>query len=200
MPNEAYGPVTKLFFLWLAFHSFNMFFGAYVAGFITDQGFGYVVNWLYLRFAIRFALVMLSLLVMMIIGYFTTKTLLETSNSVQRINKHNKPYFILTQALIPWILGSAILVLIKIPDKDPQHENIIVYDLIILGTLLFAIVPTFFNRKARPDTLRFKSKKRMKFIWLYMLVAILLIVAYRIGLDDGLHFYIRMALRITPYG
>ncbi len=200
LPRDVFGPVTKLFFLWLTFHSFNMFFGAYIAGFITEQGFGYVINWLYLRFMIKLTLVMLSLFVMMVIGYYATKPLLETSNSYQRINQENRKYFILTQALVPWILGSLILILIKIPNRNPQHENIIVYDLIILATLVFAIVPTFFNKKAIPDSLRFKSKKRMKFVWLYMLVAILLIVAYRLGLADGLHFIIRIMFRVAPYG
>jgi hypothetical protein len=135
----------------------------------------------------------------MVIGYYATKPLLETSNSVQRINRENRKYFIFIQALVPWMLGSLILIFIKIPDKDPQHENIIVYDLIILATLVFAIIPAFFNKRAKPDSLRFKSKKRMKFGWLYMMIAILLIIAYRLGLDDGLHFIIRIMFRVAPY-
>jgi len=200
LPKKNFGPVARLFFLWLSFHSFNMFFGAYLAGFITDQGFGYVINWLYLGFFVQLALAMLSLFAMMVIGYYATKPLLETSNSYQRISHRNRKYFILTQLLVPWVIGGLILILIKIPNKDPQHENIIVYDLIVIATLLFAIVPTFFNKKASPDTLRFKSKKRLKFVWLFMVVAILLILAYRLGLADGLYFYIRMAFRVAPYG
>jgi len=200
MPKEGFSPLAKLFFLWLSFHSFNMFFGAYVAGVITDQGFGYVVNWLYLRFIVKFAIAMISLFILMVIGYHATRSLLETANSLQRISRENRAYFILTQALVPWLIGSIILLLIKIPNKDPQHENIIVYDLIIITTLVFTIIPTFFNRKAKPDSLRFKSKKRMKFGWLYMLIAILLIVAYRLGLDNGLHFMIRIIFRVEPYG
>ena len=200
LPRDVFGPVTKLFFLWLSFHSFNLFFGAYVAGFITDQGFGYVVNWLYLRFFIKLALVMLSLFVMMVIGYYATKPLLETSNSLQRVSRENRGYFILTQMIVPWILGGLILILIKIPNNDPQHENIIVYDLIVLATLVFSIATTFFNKKAKPDSLRYKSKKRLKFVWLYMLIAILLIIAYRLGLDNGLHFIIRIMFRVAPYG
>ena len=200
LPRDGFGPVTRLFFLWLSFHSFNMFFGAYAAGTITDQGFGYVANWLHLPVVIKFALAMISLFVLMVIGYNATKPLLETSNSYHRVNSKNRNYFILNQAIIPWILGGVILILIKIPNKNPQHVNIIVYDLIIIGSLAFAIIPTFFNKTVKPDNLRFKSSKRMKFVWLYMLIAILLIVAYRLGLDNGLHFIIRIMFRVAPYG
>jgi len=200
MVKESVGPLAKLFFVWLAFHSFNMFFGAYVAGVITGQGFGYVANWLYLGYIVKFILAMVSLFILMLIGYHATKSLLETSNSLQRVSGENRNYFILTQTLVPWLIGGLILILIKIPNKDPQHENIIIYDLIILSTLAFAIVPAFFNRKARADSHRFKSKKPMKFGWLFMLIAILLIIAYRLGLDNGLHFIIRIMFRVAPYG
>jgi len=200
LPRDGFGPVTRLFFLWLSFHSFNMFFGAYAAGTITDQGFGYVANWLHLPVVVKFAFAMISLFILMVIGYNATKPLLETSNSYHRVNSKNRNYFILNQAIIPWILGGVILILIKIPNKNPQHVNIIVYDLIIIGSLAFAIIPTFFNKTVKPDNLRFKSSKRMKFVWLYMLIAILLIVAYRLGLDNGLHFIIRIMFRVAPYG
>jgi hypothetical protein len=200
LPKDGFSPVARLFFLWLSFHSFNLFFGAYVAGVITDQGFGYVVNWLYLGVIIKFTVAIFSLFALMVIGFYATKPLLETSNSSHRVSKKNRPYFILNQALIPWFIGGLILVLIKIPDKHPQHENIIVYDLIVLSTLVFTVLPTFFNKKAKVDKLRIKAKKRIKFEWLFMLFAILLILAYRLGLADGLYFYIRMAFRVTPYG
>jgi hypothetical protein len=200
LPKDGFGPVARLFFLWLSFHSFNMFFGAYVAGVITDQGFGYVANWLFLGVIIKLTIALLSVFTLMVIGYFATKPLLETSNSSQRVSKNNRPYFILNQALIPWLIGGFILVLIKIPDKQPQHENIIVYDLIVLSTLVFTVLPTFFNNKAKADKLKIKAKRRIKFVWLFMLVAILLVLAYRLGLADGLYFYIRMAFRVAPYG
>jgi hypothetical protein len=200
LPKDGFGPVARLFFLWLSFHSFNMFFGAYVAGVITDQGFGFVANWLFLGVIIKLTIALLSVFTLMVIGYFATKPLLETSNSSQRVSKNNRPYFILNQALIPWLIGGFILVLIKIPDKQPQHENIIVYDLIVLSTLVFTVLPTFFNNKAKADKLKIKAKRRIKFVWLFMLVAILLVLAYRLGLADGLYFYIRMAFRVAPYG
>ncbi len=198
--REGIGPMAKLFFWWLSFHSFSMFFGAYVAGVITVQGFGFATGWLFLPVFIKFLVALGSLFVLMVIGYYATKPLLETSNSLRHIIRGNRGYFILTQAVVPWFLGSLILFLIKIPDKNPQHENIIVYDLIIIASLVFAIIPTFFNKKAKPRNKLFKSRKRMKFVWVYMLVAILLIVAYRLGLDNGLHFVIRILVNITPYG
>ena len=119
--RKGIGPMAKLFFWWLSFHSFSMFFGAYVAGVITVQGFGFATGWLYLPVFIKFLVALVSLFVLMAIGYYATSSLLETSNSYKRISGKNRGYFILTQALVPWLLGSLILLLIKIPDKNPQQ-------------------------------------------------------------------------------
>jgi hypothetical protein len=48
--------LTKLFVLWLSFHFLNFFLGAFVGGAITHQGFGYVIEWLFMPTFLRFGL------------------------------------------------------------------------------------------------------------------------------------------------
>lgn len=193
-------PMVKLFFVWLTFHSFNMFFGAFVAGVITNQGFGYVANWMFMGIVLKILFSMLALGALAYIGYRATSQFLATSNSANRINKHNKDYFILAQGVIPWLVGSGILVLLKIPDKPPQHQNIIVYDLIIVGSFVFMVLATLIKRDAKPAVaINSKRRDKTKLGWLYILVAIGLIAFYRIALEPGLHFVIDLVFDVTFY-
>jgi len=192
--------LLKLFFTWIVFHSFNMFFGAWVAGIITDQGFGYVANWLYMSTAAKFFIAMVALFTLAIIGWNSTKQFLETSNSISRVRKINRNFFLLYQGIVPWFLGTALLLWIKIPNAPPQHSNIIVYDSILLFSILFAILPMFFRPRVKPQIFvdpRKRRKTQMNYI--YMSIAVLSIFIYRFGLSNGLHFVIKWTFEVSPW-
>lgn len=198
--QRAQHPIMKLFWLWLSFHSFNMFFGAFLAGAITNQGFGYVANWLYLGIPLKMFISLILLGIQTYIGWRATRHVLATSNSPQRINRKNRPYFILNQTVLPWFIGSLLMLWIKIPNRTPQHENIIVYDSIILGSMAFLALAPLFNWKAKPFESKFSSsRKKTGFVWAYLLVALLLIILYRLGLERGLHFIIQINISLSLY-
>ncbi|MGC8864603.1 MAG: hypothetical protein ACP5O2_02665 [Bacteroidales bacterium] len=200
MMRRAGHPIMRLFYLWLAFHSFNMFFGAFVAGVITDQGFGYVANWLYMGIPLKMLFSLIALGIQSYLGWRAARHVLATSNSPQRINRRNRPYFILNQTILPWLIGSLLMLWIKIPNRMPQHENIIVYDSIILGAMAFLAITPMFNWRAKPFESKFAAqRKKTGFVWAYLLVAILFILLYRFGLDKGLHFIIKINISVSLY-
>ena len=192
--------LLRLFLIWMSFHSLNMFFGAWTAGIITNQGFGYVANWLFLPTAVKFFISLVFIFLMMLIGYKSTNIFLETSQSAARVRKHNRPYFILSQGLIPWFLGTLVLLFIKLPNAAPQHSNILIYDAVLLFSILALIIPMFFNSNVHPHISGIglsRRKTRMNFMWL--MLAVLMIVLYRIGLSGGLHFLIHIDINISAY-
>ena len=198
--RKVKNPATKLFFLWLAFHSLNMFLGAFVAGVITGQGFGYVANWLYMGIPLKIFFSLVALGVLTYLGWKATPQILSTSGSVQRINRYNRSFFILSQMIIPWFLGSILMLWIKIPNRIPQHENILLYDIIILGAMAFLVIPSLFNHKSRPSELKKRSShSKTSLAWLYLFLALFLIVAYRFGLERGLHIVIQFNLSLGFY-
>ncbi len=200
MMRRASNTILRLFYLWLSFHSFNMFFGAFVAGVITDQGFGYVANWLYLGIPVKMLLSMLALSVLGYFGWRSARHVLATSNNPQRINRHNRPYFVLNQTIIPWLAGSLLMLYIKIPNRTPQHENIIVYDAIVLGSLVFMAITPIFNWRAKPyEGAHSRGRKKTKFVWVYMVIALLAILTYRFGLERGLHIIFRIVFSVNFY-
>ncbi len=186
-------PFRKLFFLWIGFHALNRFFGAFIGGVITDEGFGYVVNWLYLSQFIKILFTLITLFVLGVIGYFSTARFYDTAESFNRIRKSNKKAFLMSQAVLPSVIGGLLLILIKIPYNPP-------YETIMIGTMIFLTIPSFFNRKAKPSPSNYMPdhRKIKRISWVYILVFVLLMGFYRGVLDGGLHFNIQIKMDVTP--
>jgi hypothetical protein len=189
------GKHTRLFFLWIGLHGFTLFLGAFASGVSFDEGFGYVAAWLYMNMFWKILISLIFLFLLGVIGYFTATRFLDTSYSLMRIKPQNSFKFLLYQAVLPWLIGTAIILLVKIPNNLPYETG----NLIVFG---FAVIPILFNRKSRPSR-NFVSEKRPNQIkWFVLIAMVLLLMIYRIGLNDGLHiklFYrFSFSLDISP--
>ncbi|MCX6246014.1 MAG: hypothetical protein NTU98_15075 [Bacteroidetes bacterium] len=179
--------MTKLFLTWLCLSAMSHFFGAFVAGALTWQGFGYVIAWMYLPFAVRLVISVLFLAIMVYISWLLIPVM--HSLAPAQLGKKELRSFLATRFVIPWFFGTGILMLIKIPNTLPQHENIFIYDIIILCSLAFAILPMlsvlFIRSAKRPRHFTEKSddeeRNLMLSVWLTITVMVLLI--YRFGLN-----------------
>lgn len=187
---------NRLFFLWGSFHLFNYFFGGFVAGVITDQGFGYVANWMFMGMVLKILFSLLSLSLLAFAGYHVVPWLLATAGKPDRIKNERRALFILVQALLPWLIGSAILIMLRIPDRTPQHSNILVYESIIAGALGMMVLAMFFNRFAKPASVNHrKTNYRVGIIWFASTLAGLLLI--RFVLSYGLHVVLQFSLRVN---
>jgi len=187
-------PVTKLFFLWISLHALNMFFGAFVAGVTTNDGFGYVALWLYMGIIFRIILSFISLFALAVFGYHAANYFLETAPSPTYLKHEWRQEFLIFQALIPAILGAVIIILIRIPINPPYH-------IIILFTLFAAIIAALINDKARPGRVKsFPKNKGRKFMWAYFIVLVALMLFYRVVLSYGLHIIIKISMTVSFFG
>ncbi len=190
--------LNRLFFMWLSFHLFNQFFGSFVAGVITDQGFGYVANWLYMGIILKFAFSVLALFVMAFAGYKVMPYLLTTAGKPERLKLDNRISFVITQAVLPCLIGTAILLLLRLPNKTPQHQEIFLYDSITSGALIILVFGMFFNLKAKIASVNHRvSNYKVSLIWLAGLLV--LILAIRLGLANGLLIVFRIVLHISSF-
>jgi hypothetical protein len=190
---ERFVGLQKLFILWMAFHMFNHFFGAFPSGVVTDEGFGYVAAWLYMNTAFKFMFSILSLFVLTVIGFYSAERILETSDSQTRIKPENKTNFILNQVAIPWLTGTVILLLLRIPNNFDYP-----YETLMLFSMAFIVIPPFFNEKVKPklNLLKIKKKRRMNISYIAMMLVLLAFL--RIMLGIGLHFIIKLDISISP--
>jgi hypothetical protein len=194
------GGQLRLFLVWLYLNSIMLFFGAFVGGAITRQGFGYVVEWLYINIAFR---IFLSLVFLSVIGWLTWKVVrfLPEYSGLDSF-KHNRYAFVISRLVVPWLVGGGIMVLLKLSDSIPQHENIFNYDAFNIATLLFAVVPPIFNSNVKPHLIQGRKtypKVHRATVVLWVLFAVFFVSLVRIGLSTGLYFQLIFDLNIGLY-
>jgi hypothetical protein len=185
--------LQKLFILWTAFHLFNHFFGAFPSGIVTDEGFGYVAAWLYMNTAIKFLFSLLSLFALGVIGYYSAKHILETSDSLGRIKTERRTSFMFYQAGLPWLIGTILMLLVRLP-----HNFDFPYETLMFFSMAFIVIPPFFNEKIKPELNLLKVKKRRQFNLGYLAMMLVLLAFLRIMLGIGLHFLIEINISISP--
>lgn len=186
---------TKLFMLWVGLHGYNLFLGAFASGTSFDEGFGYVAAWLYMNIFWKILISLIFLFLLGWIGYSSASKFLDTSYSLSRVKAQNKVKFLFYQAILPWFFGALIIFLVRIPNNVP-------YDTGNLITLAFAVIPTIFNRGAKPSKMFRLEKRQNRIKWIVIAVMVVIVLAYRLGLDNGLHFQIYYKLifdfNVTP--
>ncbi len=182
---KRFKSLQKLFILWISLHAFNHFAGALILGIVTTDGFGYVVEWLYLGIVFKFILIFIAFFILIIIGYQSTSKFLSTSNSLERVKVGVRNTFLLNQAFLPWLLGSLILLIIRIPNNFNYP-----YETLMFFSLAFIVIPVFFNDVAKPYRIYKKIRRKYRLNIGYIILFLLLLTAFRIGLENGLHFII----------
>jgi len=167
--KDRYGAHVRMFLVWMYLISMMLFFGAFVGGAITLEGFGYVIDWLFMSVTLRLILSVLFITMIIAISWKVAGFMPETARSHSW--KNNRYKYILSRLIIPWFMGAGIMTLLKITKNTTQHVNIFDYDLINLATLVFAIVPPLLNSHTRPQLIRQRKvnqqlKDKLPVIWI----------------------------------
>jgi hypothetical protein len=192
--NNTKTPNLKLFFLWMAFHSLNMFFGAFVSGVITSDGFGYVALWIYMNIVFKILFSLIFLFVLAAFGYNATQAFLETAQSPHWGKQENRMEFLFYQVLVSSLLGILILTLVRIPNNPP-------YQVILLFAILAATITAIFNREAKPDKSKsFPKHHGNKIQYGYLATSAFLLVLFRWGLSHGLHIVMKFEFSVSLFG
>jgi hypothetical protein len=174
----------KLLFLWGFVNGLNMFFGAYIAGFLTRTEFIYSSEWVFMssRFDVEeiiFTVISITLLV--VIGRIITPLFLLSSGSITLVKPENRFLYILVQVIFPWLAGALILFLITLPKF---------YVPLILKTLtpVFALFPSLllYNSVQNENIHKTGAIQHNYFRWGMVIFVIALLFFYRVILSWGL--------------
>ena len=118
--------------------------------------------------------------------------ILETSDSVSRIKSENRVSFILNQLALPWLVGSLILLILRLPKGfDYPYETLMIF------SMVFLVVPPFFNEKVKPKLNLLKLKKRRSIHLGYLALMLVMLSFLRILLGIGLHFLIEINVSVS---
>ena len=198
--KNRYGTYFRMFLVWMYLISMMMFFGAFVGGAITLEGFGYVIDWLFMSIALRLTLSVLFITMIIGISWKVVSLMPETSRNHSW--KNNRHKYILSRLVVPWILGACIMTLLKLTNNITQHVNIFDYDLINLATLVFAVVPPLLNSRTRPQLNRRRKvnqqlKAELPVIW--VAAALITVLLFRFVLSYGIYFRFVLRLNLSFY-
>ncbi len=171
---------VKQFFLWGFAHGMIWFFGALLAGTLLDQGYGYVIMYMYFKDTGKLIISMFAFTALILISAFTAKWFLFSANSYfNQLNEHNRAFFTFSQVVIPVVLGTAILIGIKMP-------LITFYELFVLITSLVFMIPIAANYSSFTtfyfDEVPIEVKADKKAI----ITAAILLIAFRVIFEFGI--------------
>lgn len=180
--------LLKMFFLWGFVHGITMSIGAASIGSFVNQGFGNVERWLYFDDTILLFIALAGMTSIMFLGLLCVKLFLFSANSYYNVQKPEfRMSFILNQFLFPWLLGSLLLILLKIPFNLYEINDFnIQYDTLILLSGLFFILPFFGRIQHFPEIYFDEEARKITLEHKFLLIVLFIILLLRIGLNNGI--------------
>lgn len=133
----------RMFLNWVQIHGFNVLFGGIIIGVVffrqsvlTYRGIGHSIEWAQMGYAIMYMLGVVSLLIMLFLGFGSPRMFLSLAPNHDMISWefNARPKFIIASAIIPWILGTGFLAVMQYPKLRP-------FELLLALALLTVMVP-----------------------------------------------------------
>jgi hypothetical protein len=153
--------------------------------FLFHRRFGYVIWYAFnsKMFDVLFSFV--AFLSLIIIGYvFSVQFFNSGRMYMNSLTDKNRMPFVISQAILPFIIGTIITIALQIPVFDPS--------LVLLNFSIFFLLLPLPSRAARYDNLHFDTReKTAKIYWGWIawsvVVILLIIIALKIGIDLRIH-------------
>jgi hypothetical protein len=180
----------KLFFLWGFIHGMVMFFGSLLMGTLLNKDFGWVIAYLYYRDTGKMIFSIISIFALITVGGLIAKSFLISANAYYNsIDKKNKKFFLSAQIIFPAITGTIILALIKIPDQFYYGtEDEMYYEFLKLLTLAILIIPLIISFRTYNEIYYDEEPRKINLYWKYLIIVVIVILAFRFGLETGIIF------------
>lgn len=170
----------KLFFLWTAIHSLNRLFASYAIGSVFFQyDSNLIADWLYYGPEIKIFFSAICVIILYIIGNYTTSAILSSADSFLLINKKNRNNFIRSQLLYPWLTGSLAVFLFFMP-HFPLRENVLN---ISLGIMILPILLR--HRKIMTPELD-DDLPGNRISWRYLVFLLVFLIGFRLAFGKGI--------------
>ncbi len=113
-------------------------------------------------------------------GLITAKPFIFSSNLYfNNYTEHNRNTFILGQLVIPLIIGSSIIYLLKLP-------NISYYEIGMIISMIIMMLPVYLKYRSFQDYYFDEDERKIKVVRVWLIATIILLLLSRIILGIGL--------------
>jgi hypothetical protein len=171
--------LLRLLFLWGFLHSINNVIGGILIGAFIGEGPGYVLAYIYMTDTSKLFLALFGIFFLLGIGSAMVRPMLFTANSYYNSQKPDGRFaFIGKQFILPFFIGSGILVLAKLPMQS--------FEALLMAPFLILLLPLLFLSKSFPEFYFDENIKKTSVNWKFLILTIGLFVLMAIGLREGL--------------
>ena len=110
----------RLFLLWTLYHSATWFFSGMLYSFLFHRRFGYVVWYAFNSKLFDLLFSFIAFMSLVVIGYaFSVQFFNSARMYMNHLNDKNRMPFIISQAILPFIIGTIVTIVMQIPVFDP---------------------------------------------------------------------------------
>ncbi len=178
----------KLFFLWAFVHGVVMFFGSTLMGTLLNQGFGWVIAYLYYRDTGKMIFSIISIFALFIAGTSISRSFLISGNAYFNYVKHeNRKFLFVSQVLLPALIGTVIMILLKIPTDDYYTTNEeYIFEISKISTILLILLPVGLTFKSMGDVYFDEEPRTVRFAWPFLLITLAIFIIHMLVLAPGI--------------
>ncbi len=179
---NQYAGLLKLFFIWGFVHGWVGCFGGVLTGMLTNTGFGYAADWMYLFDTVKLAISLIALMLLILGGFIISHSFQVSANIyLPEIKEDMFPRFLFFQVTLVVIAGTAIQFFLRIPAPAELQ--------LILPANIVMLLPVILKTRGFKD-LQFDTEQRELPLrsWLLVATALLLIILrliFGIGIRVG---------------
>jgi len=172
--------LLRLFFLWGLVHSISMLLGSFVIGAFNFDGFGIVLSYLYLSDTAKMLLLFSGLILLLAFGMSMVKVFLFSANMYFNfLTPEMRPAFRRDQFIIPFIISTIILLIIKFP--------LTLYGTLILFIPAIILLPLYWGIDRYPVFYFEESPKTIEVSYPLIFITLGIYILYRVVLGIGIN-------------
>jgi hypothetical protein len=178
---REYSGKLKLFFLWGFVHSLSMLLGSAYAGALLGEGFGHVLIWMFLPDTGKLIVTLVSLFLLAAAGFAITRLFLLSGNSYyNHLKTDGIASFLMFQLVIPFIAGTILIILLRLP--------VDFYEILRIVTPVMIVLPVWLNSQGSTDLFYDETPREIKISGNLMIAALIIIGLYRLALNCPVQF------------
>ena len=169
----------RLLLFWLFCHAFIHFFGEMLIGTLFMKGFGISIVYLFRVEYKKLLIILGSLFFLIFGGLLLTKMALFSGNTYfNMLTSSNRSYFLHSQFLIPYLLGLAIIIIIKNPEVTQ-------FDVVVNLSMLLMLLPLVIRGISMKDMYFDPEIRKIRLRWIFLLVTAGALFLFRVIFSFG---------------
>ncbi len=182
--------VFKVFYLWLFVHGMVMFFGSLLLGTLLNQGFGWVIAYLYYKDTGKMVFSIISIFALVVTGTAIARSFLISGNAYFNfIQRDNRRLLLLSQVVLPLLLGTVITSFMKIPnDLYFTTSEEVTYEIFKLSSIIIVLIPLVLSFSSFSTVYFDEEPRTIRFHWIYIFIFAGIYLGYRFLLTGGMEF------------